>query len=32
VLTLLRGLSGSSLVPAVAHILFNLSLWRDTFG
>jgi membrane protease YdiL (CAAX protease family) len=31
-LTLLRALSGSSLVPAVAHVLFNLSLWRDSFS
>jgi membrane protease YdiL (CAAX protease family) len=32
VLTLLRALSGSTLVPAVAHLLFNLSLWRDSFS
>lgn len=32
VLTLLRALSGSTLVPAVAHVLFNLSLWRDSFS
>jgi membrane protease YdiL (CAAX protease family) len=31
-LTLLRAYSGSSLVPAVAHVLFNLSLWRDSFS
>lgn len=31
-LTLLRALSGSTLVPAVAHVLFNLSLWRDSFA
>jgi membrane protease YdiL (CAAX protease family) len=32
VLTLLRAGSGSTLVPAVAHVLFNLSLWRDSFS
>lgn len=32
VLTLLRAASGSTLVPAVAHVLFNLSLWRDSFS
>jgi len=32
VLTVLRALSGSTLVPAVAHVLFNLSLWRSSFG
>ena len=31
VLTLLRALSGSTLVPAVAHLLYNLSLWTDSF-
>jgi membrane protease YdiL (CAAX protease family) len=31
VLTALRSLSGSTLVPAVAHLLYNLSLWRDSF-
>jgi len=32
VLTALRAASGSTLVPAVAHLLYNLSLWRDSFG
>jgi membrane protease YdiL (CAAX protease family) len=32
VLTTLRALSGSTLVPAVAHVLFNLSLWSSSFG
>lgn len=32
VLTMLRAFSGSTLVPAVAHVLFNLSLWRDSFA
>ncbi len=32
VLTTLRALTGSTLVPAVAHVLYNLSLWRDSFG
>jgi membrane protease YdiL (CAAX protease family) len=32
VLTGLRALSGSTLVPAVAHVLFNLSLWSSSFG
>ena len=31
-LTLLRAFSGSTLVPAVTHILFNLSLWRASFS
>lgn len=31
VLTVLRALSGSTLVPAVAHVLFNLSLWSSSF-
>lgn len=31
-LTLLRAYSGSTLVPAVAHILFNFSLWRTSFS
>jgi membrane protease YdiL (CAAX protease family) len=31
VLTLLRAMSGSTLVPAVAHLLYNLSLWTDSF-
>jgi len=32
VLTALRAATGSTLVPAVAHLLYNLSLWRDSFG
>ncbi len=32
VLTGLRAVTGSTLVPAVAHLLYNLSLWRDSFG
>lgn len=32
VLTTLRAVTGSTLVPAVAHVLYNLSLWRDSFG
>ncbi len=32
VLTALRATTGSTLVPAVAHLLYNLSLWRDSFG
>lgn len=31
VLTCLRALSGSTLVPAVAHLLYNLTLWSDSF-
>jgi membrane protease YdiL (CAAX protease family) len=31
VLTALRSLSGSTLIPAVAHVLYNLSLWRNSF-
>jgi membrane protease YdiL (CAAX protease family) len=31
VLTLLRAWSGSTLVPAVTHLLFNLSLWANSF-
>jgi membrane protease YdiL (CAAX protease family) len=30
-LTGLRALSGSTLVPALAHLLFNLSLWSASF-
>ncbi len=30
-LTLLRAFSGSTLVSAVAHLLYNLSLWTDSF-
>jgi membrane protease YdiL (CAAX protease family) len=30
-LTALRALSGSTLVPALAHVLFNLSLWSASF-
>jgi membrane protease YdiL (CAAX protease family) len=30
-LTTLRALSGSTLVPALAHVLFNLSLWSASF-
>jgi membrane protease YdiL (CAAX protease family) len=30
-LTCLRALSGSTLVPAVAHLLYNLTLWTDSF-
>ncbi len=30
-LTLLRALSGSTLVSGVAHLLYNLSLWTDAF-
>jgi membrane protease YdiL (CAAX protease family) len=30
-LTALRSLSGSTLVPALAHVLFNLSLWSASF-
>lgn len=30
-LTSLRALSGSTLVPALAHVLFNLSLWSSSF-
>jgi membrane protease YdiL (CAAX protease family) len=32
VLTGLRAVTGSTLVPAVAHLLYNLSLWRDSFS
>jgi membrane protease YdiL (CAAX protease family) len=32
VLTALRAFSGSTLVPAVAHLLYNLSLWTESFG
>jgi uncharacterized protein len=31
VLTALRTWSGSTLVPAVTHLLYNLSLWTDSF-
>jgi membrane protease YdiL (CAAX protease family) len=31
VLTCLRSLSGSTLVPAVTHLLYNLTLWSDSF-
>ncbi|MFT3923162.1 MAG: type II CAAX endopeptidase family protein [Myxococcales bacterium] len=31
VLTCLRAVSGSALVPAVAHLLYNLTLWSDSF-
>ncbi len=31
VLTCLRALSGSTLVPAVTHLLYNLSLWSESF-
>jgi membrane protease YdiL (CAAX protease family) len=30
-LTGLRAFSGSTLVPALAHVLFNLSLWSASF-
>jgi membrane protease YdiL (CAAX protease family) len=30
-LTSLRAVTGSTLVPAVAHLLYNLSLWKDSF-
>jgi membrane protease YdiL (CAAX protease family) len=30
-LTALRALSGSTLVPALVHVLFNLSLWSASF-
>lgn len=30
-LTILRAVTGSTLVPAVAHVLYNLSLWKDSF-
>jgi membrane protease YdiL (CAAX protease family) len=30
-LTALRALSGSTLIPALAHVLFNLSLWSASF-
>lgn len=30
-LTALRAWSGSTLVSALAHVLYNLSLWRDSF-
>jgi membrane protease YdiL (CAAX protease family) len=32
VLTTLRALTGSTLVPAVAHLLYNLSLWQSSFS
>jgi membrane protease YdiL (CAAX protease family) len=31
ILTALRAATGSTLVPAVAHLLYNLSLWKDSF-
>ena len=31
VMTTLRALSGSTLVPVTAHVLYNLSLWRSSF-
>jgi membrane protease YdiL (CAAX protease family) len=31
ILTVLRAATGSTLVPAVAHLLYNLSLWKDSF-
>jgi membrane protease YdiL (CAAX protease family) len=31
ILTMLRAATGSTLVPAVAHLLYNLSLWKDSF-
>jgi membrane protease YdiL (CAAX protease family) len=31
ILTALRAATGSALVPAVAHLLYNLSLWKDSF-
>ena len=31
ILTALRAVTGSAIVPAVAHLLYNLSLWKDSF-
>jgi membrane protease YdiL (CAAX protease family) len=31
ILTALRAATGSAIVPAVAHLLYNLSLWKDSF-